>query len=143
MELENRYHVIKISDADKYLSAAEYCTLAMLLEKVSEARKADKKPELSGIFIEQDWPEYLPTFRLLERRVDELEVCPGCNGAAGGYHFINRGIDRKDHSYEWIPCKICCATGSVTLEKLDGFFKEKHNRLVNLLRSAMEENNNG
>ena len=69
MELENRYHVIKVSDADKYLSAAEYCTLSMLLEKVSEARKADDKPELNGIFIEHDWPEYHETRQSLIDRI--------------------------------------------------------------------------
>lgn len=71
MELENRYRVIKIGDADKYLSAADYCVLQSFLEQISDARKADGKDDLSGIFIEQDWPEYHEARQSLIDRIED------------------------------------------------------------------------
>ena len=70
MELENRYFIFKITDARAALTEAE-CEIAdIIYAKVREYRRSKGEPEFGCLCIENDWPEYEPTLKLLSDRVD-------------------------------------------------------------------------
>lgn len=74
MELEQRYHVIKIADADLSLTTAEKSILKTIMNKVADGRKNAGKPPLHCLCIEGDWPEYEPALKLISDRVDLEEA---------------------------------------------------------------------
>lgn len=71
MELQHRYIVFKVKDLEGKPIEVE-------VRKLAEAHASDrlraKKGPLIGIFIEYDWPEFGPVFRMLEQRVDGTTV---------------------------------------------------------------------
>lgn len=69
MKLENRYVVLKLKDVDR-LSPEDYEQLGKIVNKISKIRESDGKGDLECIVVEKDWPEFEPTFKLLEERVD-------------------------------------------------------------------------
>jgi hypothetical protein len=69
-KLEPRYVVVKGSDAEKYLNTADCQALSVIMRKISVGRAHDGKSELGVIVIESDWPEFGPTVKLLEARVN-------------------------------------------------------------------------
>ena len=71
MQLEHRYIVFKISDLGNSIKGDEVRKLA---DEYAEQRAKLGKAPLKGIFIEEDWPEFGPVFRMLERRVDSATV---------------------------------------------------------------------
>ena len=77
MELEHRYLTIKLSDLKlaetKTPGITEY--VGNLLRIIEDVRMRAGKPKLEGLVIENDWPEYEPTLKLLSDRVD-AEACP-------------------------------------------------------------------
>lgn len=73
---EHRYYVAKVSDARKYLTDLEQGILAGLLGKITGGRLQDDKAPLICCVVEQDWPEYEPTWQAIEERVT--------GGTAGG-----------------------------------------------------------
>ncbi|WP_018079362.1 hypothetical protein [Thiobacillus denitrificans] len=70
MKRENRYFVIKLTDAAKYLTQTQISGLQEMGEQVNEFRAADGKPPMHGVFVEHDWPEYEPTWQAIEQRMD-------------------------------------------------------------------------
>ena len=70
MERENRYLVFKRKDINQYLSDAEQMILSILAAKVSQYRTLDDRPEHSCVVVEEDWPEYEPTWKAIEARMD-------------------------------------------------------------------------
>lgn len=91
--LEARYVVLKIEDIKGIFTRGEVAMMARLSAKVNEYRKGRGKEELSGIFVESDWPEYEPTKAAVlartegkaalrdatleqqQKRIDVLEAC--------------------------------------------------------------------
>jgi len=70
MQREQRYIVIKLSDATRALDSAETEVLTGLRNKIAESRIANGKKPLMSIVVESDWPEYQPTWAAIEARVD-------------------------------------------------------------------------
>lgn len=67
MQLEHRYVVFKISELGNSIKGEEILRLS---DEYAQQRLLKGKPPLEGLFIEKNWPEYLPTLNLLEQRVD-------------------------------------------------------------------------
>jgi len=71
MKLENRYIVVKRSDAT-LLSPKKQAKLCSLLAEIEGLRvMVDRKPPQSYICIGKNSPEYEPTLKLLSDRVDK------------------------------------------------------------------------
>lgn len=66
---ELRYLVVKLKDANKYLTPTERDTLERLAAKCSLGRIDDGKRILECVCVESDWPEYGPTWAAIEQRV--------------------------------------------------------------------------
>ncbi len=66
---EDRYFVIKKTDAGNYLSSVEYHRLLDLLDDISKRRSDDMKDQLDCAVVERDWPEYNLVWDLIEYRV--------------------------------------------------------------------------
>lgn len=66
---EPRYFVVKLTDARKHLSRAEWDTLRSLGSTVACGRKLAGKPLLQCVVVESDWPEYEPTWKAIEARM--------------------------------------------------------------------------
>lgn len=66
---EPRYMVLKIKDALAYLSACQLDRLQEIGEAIAAGRAADGKLPLNAVVVEQDWPEFDPTWAAIELRV--------------------------------------------------------------------------
>lgn len=66
---EPRYVVFKIKDALDHLSACELDRLQAIGEKIAAGRATDGKPPFNAVVVEQDWPEFEPTWAAIEQRV--------------------------------------------------------------------------
>lgn len=87
MKREKRYLVFKISDLNKYLTVGEVAHIATLATHVDNCRKSEGRPELEGVFVEADWPEFLPTWAAIEKRVDAETPAESDNR-----HYCNEGF---------------------------------------------------
>lgn len=79
MKREARYLVVKKTDMVPALTIMEMLALHSLCEKIAKNRKAQGKPRLECVVVEADWPEYEPTWRAIERRVDDKNRYPNDN----------------------------------------------------------------
>ena len=70
-KLERRYFVFKIADLGNSLKGDEIRKLA---DEYDKHRIESGKEPLVGVFIEQDWPEFAPVLRMLERRATQKLV---------------------------------------------------------------------
>lgn len=68
-ELEDRYLVLKLSDVREALDTKSKNILLGLTREVFYHRVLAGKEDLKAIVIEDDWPEYEPTKKLLLDRV--------------------------------------------------------------------------
>lgn len=66
---ETRYVVLKVTDAQAALTLTECNILNTLAAKVAAHRLQAGKTNLSGVFVEHDWPEYEPTWAAIEKRM--------------------------------------------------------------------------
>ena len=73
MKREKRYLVIKHKDVEQYLTATEQLILYILAEKIDAHRINRGKEPLQCVVVEHDWPEYEPTWKAIEARVDNSE----------------------------------------------------------------------
>lgn len=74
MKREIRYTVIKNKDFEGaihegYLLSEQYNELVSILRGVEEYRKSKNKASLEAVVVEKDWPEYEPTWNMIESRV--------------------------------------------------------------------------
>lgn len=76
-KLEDRYLVIKVSDAKEYFSDAQLTELACLSDVYSMSRSNAGKPPLEALVVEKDWPEYGVVYSMLERRSYEELLTEG------------------------------------------------------------------
>ena len=67
---EHRYFVVKVADAENYLSPLEFKMLREIENKVQASRNEHERPELSAIVIEKDWPEYENAAAELRKRIN-------------------------------------------------------------------------
>lgn len=67
---ERRYVVFKLSDLD---TDSKVKMLAME-GSYNRLRALDGKPPLECVVVEQDWPEYEPTWEAIRRRVEQSET---------------------------------------------------------------------
>jgi len=70
---ENRYIVFKMKDCLQALTSQGRATLSLLAAKVHFWRKRAGKLPLKCVVVESDWPEYEPTWKAIEARVDGEE----------------------------------------------------------------------
>jgi hypothetical protein len=63
--------IIKLNDAKKYLNENDGLALDRLLDKVAAGRATDGKLPLQCVVVEQDWPEFEPTWEAIEARFDK------------------------------------------------------------------------
>lgn len=68
---ERRYAVIKLKDAEKYLSDYRLRQLLDILSEVEASRIDDGKLFLECVVVERDWPEYEQVWRMLKQRVTQ------------------------------------------------------------------------
>mgnify|MGYP007117119966 CR=1 FL=1 len=69
MELEDRYIVIKRKDFDNYLTQDERDEVTHAITQIDKARRTAGKRLISAVVVEDDWPEYEPTVKLIEERL--------------------------------------------------------------------------
>ena len=65
---ENRYIVIKMKDALKYLTPAQFRELSNIERSITVGRGSESKPPLTAVVVEQDWPEYEIVWKMIEDR---------------------------------------------------------------------------
>lgn len=75
-EREERYLVLKYQDIWSGLTTAEQDILFRLSGKIDGWRREKNKEILQAVVIEKDWPEYEPTWQLLEKRVRRDNYIP-------------------------------------------------------------------
>lgn len=65
---EPRYIVLKSTDAKAALTQTDLEILDILCDKVARWRSSHGKANLSGVFVEHDWPEHDGVWAAIERR---------------------------------------------------------------------------
>jgi len=70
-EREFRYLVMKFKDVNKYLVDTEKEVLLALTKKIANGRSDDMKMPLDCVVVESDWPEYEPTWKAIENRINK------------------------------------------------------------------------
>lgn len=87
MKRELRYIVLKIKDVNKALSPKQENLLQELCGIVDAYRHTRGKNDLECVVVENDWPEYEPVWKMLEKRFDNersnnkpqiSDICPCC-----------------------------------------------------------------
>jgi len=68
---EKRYIVIKQSDVERYLNIAQKRVLNMIQASLECGRQDDNRGSLVAAVVEHDWPEYEPTWKAIEQRVND------------------------------------------------------------------------
>lgn len=68
---EYRYLVLKFKDINKYLSAEDKAEILRIAHKVAKGRCDDGKMPIECVVVESDWPEYEPTWEMIEKRMSE------------------------------------------------------------------------
>ncbi len=68
-----RYTVMKHKDANRALTQSEIRTLNSLSDKVHEWRLSKGKAPFTCVVVESNWPEYEPTWKAIQDRVEQEE----------------------------------------------------------------------
>mgnify|MGYP001563287850 CR=1 FL=1 len=68
---ESRYVVLKGRDVHLGLNKAERVELEALCSKVDQYRASVGRPPLICAVVEADWPEYEPTWKAIEERMEQ------------------------------------------------------------------------
>jgi hypothetical protein len=66
---EPRYVVLKIKDILAYLTPAQIRQLDKIGETITANRAFHGKPPFNAVVVEQDWPEFDPTWAAIEARM--------------------------------------------------------------------------
>ena len=91
---EQRYFVVKVRDAKRYLDDHQLEKLAEIADTISEGREKDSIPDVECVVIESDWPEYEPTWKAIEARMTGAQPAPSVPDVDALAQFI-REIDGK------------------------------------------------
>lgn len=76
-KLEDRYIVIKLSDASEYLTKSGLSELLLTEMLIQGARVQQGKERLETLVVEKSWPEYGAVYSMLERRSYEELLTEG------------------------------------------------------------------
>jgi hypothetical protein len=75
MSLEDRYYVIKKSDFDSTFNPGvrheRELQLKSIMARIEIHRRGEGKLPIEAVVIESDWPEYEPTVKALESRIEK------------------------------------------------------------------------
>lgn len=85
---EPRYIVFKIKDLDNYGDCVTREALRCIGEQIADGRRRDGKPPFNALVVEQDWPEFEPTWAAIEAR---------CNGERPGPRGLEQGPDAESY----------------------------------------------
>lgn len=100
---EPRYVVFKLKDIEKYLTEGEKDSLMCIGDEIAYGRANDGKQPFNAVVVEQDWPEFEPTWAAIEARMTA--------NAVGKPHRWNddgeRCLDCGDK--DWMADKYCSA----------------------------------
>lgn len=66
---EIRYVVLKVTDILKHLTQDEINHLMYIGDKIATCRDEEGKPPFNAVVVEQDWPEFEPTWAAIEARM--------------------------------------------------------------------------
>ena len=67
---EPRYIVFKIKDIVGVLTGAEQRELQRMVNKIAKGRARAGKATFNAVVVEQDWPEFEPTWEAIETRMN-------------------------------------------------------------------------
>ena len=73
---EDRYIVFKMSDVERYLTDKDRANITMMKMEIDAGRDCANKPPFKGLIVEADWPEYEPTWKAIEARVNGAQPAP-------------------------------------------------------------------
>jgi len=68
---EPRYVVLKIKDMHSYLSPSQIEAVQTAGETIAVGRSLQGKPPFNAVVVEQDWPEFEPTWAAIEARMSK------------------------------------------------------------------------
>ena len=66
---EDLYIIFKESDMNAYLSSSEADEVRYLNRVVNAGRTREGKDNLNGVFVEEHWPEFEPTWDAIQARI--------------------------------------------------------------------------
>lgn len=64
-----RYVVFKLKDVQRYCSGFNIGNIERVKHIIAEGRARDGKPPFNAVVVEQDWPEFEPTWAAIEARM--------------------------------------------------------------------------
>lgn len=70
MEREERYIILKLSDARKYMTGYDWDNLQKIRNAIVAGRIKEGKKDLVAVVVESDWPEYERVWSMIEARVE-------------------------------------------------------------------------
>jgi hypothetical protein len=73
MQRENRYIVIKETDAKSILGSLNYRLLHTIADSIERGRVVKGKAPLECVVVESDWPEYEHIWSMIAARVDGVK----------------------------------------------------------------------
>lgn len=73
---EPRYIVFKIKDLEAYCNTEAMVALQRIGDRVAEGRRDHGKPPFNAVVVEQDWPEFEPTWEAIEGRMTGKPIEP-------------------------------------------------------------------
>lgn len=97
MVRERRYTVFKHVDIEKYLNENEVRLLCELESNINFRRQQDKRGLLTAVVVEKDWPEYEPTWRAIEHRVNGTD---GSTLVESHTELLNFALAERDCCYD-------------------------------------------
>jgi len=73
MKREQRYIVMKVADITSALDEKDKVQLGIIAARVDAHRENRGALPLECVVVERDWPEYEPTWKAIEARVDAAQ----------------------------------------------------------------------
>ena len=96
---EERYIVFKLSDVEEHFTPGEKQQLARLVEVQRVGREEAGKAPLECVVVESDWPEYEPTWNVIEARMTGAQPAPSDEYVGWYCAHCERGVDASEVTY--------------------------------------------
>ena len=68
---EPRYIVFKLKDLHNYCNTEAMVALQRIGDRIAEGRRDHGKAPFNAVVVEQDWPEFEPTWAAIEARMKQ------------------------------------------------------------------------
>ena len=115
---EERYIVFKISDVERYLTDKDRANITMMKMEIDAGRDCANKPPFKGLIVEADWPEYEPTWKAIEARVNGVQQVPDRSAVQTAARIMNielirerdalrakvEEMEKQEPVFWWRPC---------------------------------------